>query len=306
MEEKVWVPIPSVRAWKWRFEVTDVIALRKVCHDSWNMEARNTVNWDTTIAKVHTPNCQSCKGCVDCKIATYCTGVEHAYWDSVDLLELKPQLCVNTLTAVATSPTASAMSQPPAHPTPPTCSPFPSPALALLSLQSTPAGCTIQLLQPRYKQTKHPRVMRPPLGWPIERSPSVLMWDWPLLSEREKIWWSGLSRPPPMEWKKVTRQNPDQWLGRWDNHLWRSIVLRLVIWISLSFPTLWTGLDAAGVEGGEEDVTRTHPWVRRRGDPHQLTWPQKAPGSGWTNGALRAELSLVNFLLLKKYWILSG
>lgn len=35
---------------------------------------------------------------------------------------------------------------------------------SLLSLQSTPAGCSIQLLYPRNKQTKHPRVMRPPLG----------------------------------------------------------------------------------------------------------------------------------------------
>lgn len=64
-----------------------------------------------------------------------------------------------------------------------------------------------------------PGVMRPPLGWESERSRGVLTRDWPLLREKGKIWWSGLSRPPLIEWKKVTRQNPDQWLGRWDNHL---------------------------------------------------------------------------------------
>lgn len=33
------------------------------------------------------------------------------------------------------------------------------------------------------------------------------------------IWWSGLSCLPLLGWKKVTRQNPDQWLRQWDNHL---------------------------------------------------------------------------------------
>lgn len=147
--------------------------------------------------------------------------------------------------------------------------------------------------------------MRPPLGWPSERSPGVLMWDWPLLREREKIWWSGLSRPPLMEWKKVTRQNPDQWLGRWDNHLRRGIVLRVVIWISTKLShtmnrTGRSGCRRVWMDEGWGDVTHTHPWVRRRGDLHQLTWPPQVAGSGRKNGALRAELSLVNFFPPKK------
>lgn len=39
------------------------------------------------------------------------------------------------------------------------------------------------------------------------------------MERRALIWWSGLSCLLLFEWRKVTRQNPDQWLRQWDNHL---------------------------------------------------------------------------------------
>lgn len=92
--------------------------------------------------------------------------------------------------------------------------------------------------------------------WAAWKKPRVLMWEWPLLRGKEKIWWSGLSC-----WssggEKVTRQNP------------RSVTQAVrtpsgpLCWewwsgFNSAFPTLWTGLGGLGAhEGGEASaVTR--------------------------------------------------
>lgn len=83
---------------------------------------------------------------------------------------------------------------------PDSCPPNPNPHFTPQNIcpgsffESSPACCSIQLLWPSSKQTKHPRVMRPPLGIPRWKEPRVLMWDWPLFKEgnekdgRREIW----------------------------------------------------------------------------------------------------------------------
>lgn len=87
------------------------------------------------------------------------------------------------------------------------------------------------------------------------------------MERRALIWWSGLSCLPLFEWRKVTRQNPDQWLRQWDNHLWGHCAQS-------------AGLDLTKLS---HTMNRTGPWSVCECDPgmqswdapHQLTWSER-------------------------------
>lgn len=93
----------------------------------------------------------------------------------------------------------------PTHPPPP--------------LMSTLSGCSIQLLQQRNKQTKQPGVVRPPLGTGSEKEAPCIDVRMIITERKRKDLTEWIELLIEWEEKKVTWQNPDQWLRQWDKHL---------------------------------------------------------------------------------------